>query len=190
MFDHYSPLNVSTTLFLLLLLLLPFPAKADTVKLNVLKAKMESDSIEFARKVEALNQDRGTFALLNCSRNNYDDCVAQFPSPTCYKSDELFISKCSTSLNDTCAALYNFTVASVRLPSAIADGPDGNPTDPQVSPVSQGEKVGDTCFRDEFSTHDTSPSTRLLRVSATPNPWMLTFKRSDNKTPPSGHIMV
>jgi hypothetical protein len=118
---------------ILLLYLLPPVVTADKTQLNALIAKIENDTIEFARKVEELYQYRCTTALLNCSRNNYDGCVAKFPDATCYKSDQLFVSACSASRSDTCAALFDFKVSAVRLPSAIAVGNDYNPTDPQVS---------------------------------------------------------
>ena len=62
---------------ILLLYLLPPVVTADKTQLNALIAKIENDTIEFARKVEELYQYRCTTALLNCSRNNYDSCVSQ-----------------------------------------------------------------------------------------------------------------
>ncbi len=108
------------------LFLLPPSVTADTAQLNALIAKIENDTIEFARKVEELYKHRCTSALINCSRNNYDGCVAQFPNPTCYKSDQLSTSNCS-------AAFFDFTVSSVFLPTSDAYGLESNPTDPSVS---------------------------------------------------------
>ncbi len=124
---------------ILVLHLLSRPITANNEQLNALIARMENDTSDFARQVEELYKDRCTTALRNCSRNNYDACVARFPSAICYKSDQ-HLSKCSTSLNDTCAASFDFTVSSVSLPASTADGVDGNPTKPNVSPREKGDQ--------------------------------------------------
>lgn len=114
------------------ILLLPNFTEAGTADLELLIDKMENDVLELAEQVEEAFQDRCTTALNDCSYNNYDSCVSQFLSPTCYKSDEL-VTTCSSGPSDSCAALFDFNSSNVILPSEIADGKDGNPTNPQVN---------------------------------------------------------
>jgi len=114
-----------------IILLLPNFTEAGTADLELLIDKMENDVLELAEQVEEAFQDRCTTALNDCSYNNYDSCVSQFLSPTCYKSDEL-VTTCSSGPSDSCAALFDFNSSNVILPSEIADGKDGNPTNPQV----------------------------------------------------------
>jgi len=113
------------------ILLLPNFTGAGTADLELLIDKMENDVLELAEQVEEAFQDRCTTALNDCSYNNYDSCVSQFLSPTCYKSDEL-VTTCSSGPSDSCAALFDFNSSNVVLPLEIANGFDGNPTNPQV----------------------------------------------------------
>ena len=106
------------------ILLLPNFTEAGTADLELLIDKMENDVLELAEQVEEAFQDRCTTALNDCGHNNFDSCVSQFPSPTCYKSDE-FATDCSTGNSDTCAALFDFNSSNVILPSEIADGKVG-----------------------------------------------------------------
>ena len=127
-----NPFFVFATTTALVLVFLPASTMAGTVELERLIDKMEMDVLELAEAVEAAFQDRCTTALNDCSYNNYDSCVSQFLSPTCYKSDEL-VTTCSSGPSDSCAALFDFNSSNVILPSEIADGKDGNPTNPQVN---------------------------------------------------------
>ena len=127
-----KPFFVFATTTALVLVFLSASTMAGTVELDRLMDKMEMDVLELAKAVEAAFQDRCTTALIDCGRNNFDSCVSQFPSPTCYKSDE-FATNCSTGNSDTCAALFDFNSSNVVLPSKIANGNHGNPTNPQVN---------------------------------------------------------
>ena len=86
-------------------------------------------SVQLARQVETLYESRCTTALDGCYRNNYEHCLSKLPSPTCPASEQFVIEACS---GDGCGALFDYTVSTVMLPSEVADGQDGNPTDVQV----------------------------------------------------------
>ena len=115
---------VFTTTFVLL----PTFIMAGTNDIVIIIAKLESDVVELARTVEGLYANRCTTALNDCSQNNYDVCTSEFPNPSCPRNDELIIDVCDSS----CAALFDFTTSSVDLPHDVANGDNGNPTDPQV----------------------------------------------------------
>ena len=122
-----------TLVALYLLLLAPLQTFAVDLKLNKLFEKMENDVIELVQAVKTVYKTRCTSAIEGCSQSNYDSCVSQFSSPICHKSDEFLNPNCSTNADDKCASLFSFTESTVVLPSEIANGKDGNPTDPQVS---------------------------------------------------------
>jgi hypothetical protein len=123
----------ATLVALYLFLLAPLYTFAAEYELNLLLAKMESDVLELAKEVETVYKTRCISALEGCSQSNYDSCVSAFSNSICHKSDELVNPNCSTNGNDKCASLFSFTESTVVLPSEIANGKDGNPTDSQVS---------------------------------------------------------
>ena len=122
-----------TLVALYLLLLAPLQTFAVDLKLNKLFEKMENDVIELVQAVKTVYKTRCTSAIEGCSQSNYDSCVSQFSNSICHKSDEFLNPNCSTNADDKCASLFSFTESTVVLPSEIANGKDGNPTDPQVS---------------------------------------------------------
>lgn len=96
-----------------------------------LVTKMENDVVGLAREVEGLYEGRCDGSRLSeCSKGNYDDCLSVYPSQTCPGGPDLHVPSCGDG--ETCSALYDFTVSAVTIPGDLADGPDGNPTDPQV----------------------------------------------------------
>jgi len=148
------------------ILLLPNFTGAGTADLELLIDKMENDVLELAEQVEEAFQDRCTTALNDCSYNNYDSCVSQFLSPTCYKSDEL-VTTCSSGPSDSCAALFDFNSSNVVLPLEIANGIDGNPTNPQVI-----ESVCYTRQLDEFFLNKRSTDMQYWRSFGVDSPPM------------------
>lgn len=161
-----NPFFVFATTAALVLVFLPASTMAGTVELERLIDKMEMDVLELAKAVEAAFQDRCTTALNDCGHNNFDSCVSQFPSPTCYKSDE-FATNCSTGNSDTCAALFDFNSSNVVLPSKIANGNHGNPTNPQVI-----ESVCYTRQLDEFFLNKRSTDVNYWRSFGVDSPPM------------------
>ena len=124
---------ISVAIYLLLLLLVPLRTFAGDIELNALLAKMENDVIELIMNVETVYETRCSSALEGCSESNYDSCVSQFSNPICNKSDEFINPVCSTNADDKCASLLSYTESTVVLPLELANGKNGNPTDPQVS---------------------------------------------------------
>ena len=123
----------ATLVALYIFLIAPLHTFAGEYELNQLLAKMESDVIELAKEVESLYKTRCTGALEGCSQSNYDSCLSEFSNPICNKSDGFVNYICSINANDKCASLFSFTESTVVLSTEIANGKDGNPTDPQVS---------------------------------------------------------
>jgi len=108
-----------------------FSVSFNEQRFKELVAKMESDVVELAREVETLYEGRCDISRLNeCSQGSYDDCLSVYPSQTCPGGAAYHIPACGDG--ETCSALYDFNVSTVTIPGDLADGPDGNPTDPQV----------------------------------------------------------
>jgi len=101
------------------------------VEFDRLVEKVEADAIELARTVEELYQSRCELALLaDCVNGNYDHCLSSYPDETCPGGDSLNLPDCGDGV--TCSGLLSFSVSSVVLPKEVANGPNRNPTDPQV----------------------------------------------------------
>ena len=129
----------SVAAYLLFVLLAPLQIFAGEYELNELLTKMESDVIELAQEVESVYKTRCSSALEGCSQSNYDSCVSDFSDSVCHQSDEFINPVCSRSADNECASLISYTESTVVLPRAIANGKDGNPTDPQVSLTTTNE---------------------------------------------------
>ena len=100
-------------------------------RFDSLIAKMEGDALELATEVERLYKNRCYLAgLAGCANANYDDCRSSYPSQTCPAGDDLVIPLCGDGI--ACSGLYDYTISAVTLPSLLAKGIDGNPTDTQV----------------------------------------------------------
>eukprot|EP00571_Detonula_confervacea_P006299 CAMPEP_0172319830 /NCGR_PEP_ID=MMETSP1058-20130122/38822_1 /TAXON_ID=83371 /ORGANISM="Detonula confervacea, Strain CCMP 353" /LENGTH=422 /DNA_ID=CAMNT_0013034961 /DNA_START=161 /DNA_END=1426 /DNA_ORIENTATION=- len=93
---------------------------------------MESDVLDFRNALEELAPFRCDPATLsNCS--SYSDCSSTYPHQECMSAEDLVVPACSSSTTGgTCNALWSLRETDVRIPAALAGGPLGNPTDPQV----------------------------------------------------------
>ena len=100
-------------------------------KFSEMVDKVEADVIELARKVEELYQNRCEATLLeNCYQGNYHHCISAYPQQTCPGGPDFDTPECG--IDQTCSALYSFSVTSVSLPSGSVDYVSRNPTDPQI----------------------------------------------------------
>lgn len=102
--------------------------------LEAVMERMEKDVLSFAAEVEKASLGRcsdETLAL--CYANSYSDCLSEFPNQICPGGD-MTVPECGGTT--PCAgSLLDYTVSAVRLPSDVADGRNGNPTDVEVSAV-------------------------------------------------------
>mmetsp|Transcript_33117 Transcript_33117/g.70581 ORF Transcript_33117/g.70581 Transcript_33117/m.70581 type:complete len:759 (+) Transcript_33117:360-2636(+) len=104
--------------------------KENEVK-QILK-RMESDVLAFRDAMEDLVASRCDAATLaECSRSNYNDCSSTYPGQMCMNAEDLVVPACGIG-GSSCNALWSPSATDVRIPSTLADGPNGNPTDPRV----------------------------------------------------------
>lgn len=106
-------------------------AYAGPDELSSLVNKVEDDVLELVAEIEQLYQQRcDADGLQQCLRGNYDDCISEYPNQVCPATLQMAVPACGQA--GICSGLYDYTISSVRIPKALADGPDGNPTNPSV----------------------------------------------------------
>ncbi|KAL7540189.1 hypothetical protein ACHAXR_009925 [Thalassiosira sp. AJA248-18] len=112
----------------------PFANAASADKENEVKSilqRMESDTLAFRDEIERVYSARcDTKTLTDCGKSNFNDCSSSLPGQQCMKADELVISRCGDGVS--CNALWHKSLSTVSLPSAIADAPLDNPSNPEV----------------------------------------------------------
>ena len=128
------------SILLALLVLLASPTQnhliqaADADKENEVRSileHMERQVLYFRNEVEySYNKRCETSTLASCSRNNLNDCTSTFPNQQCMEADELVISACGDGAY--CNGLWDKKASTISLPTAVANGPSGNPSDPEV----------------------------------------------------------
>jgi len=107
-----------------------FRNKEDEVKF-ILK-RMETEVLDFRNELERAYSSRcETNTLTECTRSNFNDCTSTFyNNQECMTSDEIVFSACGDG--ETCNALWDKTISTVSLPSALAQNPFNNPSDPEI----------------------------------------------------------
>mmetsp|Transcript_21013 Transcript_21013/g.42902 ORF Transcript_21013/g.42902 Transcript_21013/m.42902 type:complete len:692 (-) Transcript_21013:160-2235(-) len=135
-----SLLSLSLAASLLLLLIAPpaplavagataSPEKEQEVK--IILERMEADVLAFRSAMESAYADRcSTETLTQCAYSNYNDCTSSLPNQICMEPEELIMSACGSG--QECNALWSKTVSTVTFPSALAQGYNANPTDPEL----------------------------------------------------------
>ena len=100
-------------------------------KFKEMLQKGDADVLELARKVAELYKSRcDTTLLSDCNQGNYHNCMSSFPQETCMGGPDFDTLDCG--MDQTCSALYSFSVTSVSLPSGSLDYVSRNPTDPLI----------------------------------------------------------
>lgn len=100
-------------------------------KFQELVTKIEGDIVDLAAEVESLYAGRCDDVLLSdCFQGNYNDCLSQFPTETCPGGTNFNIPACGDG--SACSGIFDFETSAVTLPGSLANGQDGNPTDPSV----------------------------------------------------------
>jgi len=107
----------------------------ENAKLESVFEKMEADVLELREEVERVYKElRCTSQTLKeCPNGSYDDCLSEYPKPTCPSKDVSFaqIEACGAG-NGCGSGLFDYTVPSVSIPRALTRQ-DGNPKDKQVT---------------------------------------------------------
>eukprot|EP00522_Entomoneis_paludosa_P017429 CAMPEP_0172452664 /NCGR_PEP_ID=MMETSP1065-20121228/10246_1 /TAXON_ID=265537 /ORGANISM="Amphiprora paludosa, Strain CCMP125" /LENGTH=683 /DNA_ID=CAMNT_0013204755 /DNA_START=144 /DNA_END=2195 /DNA_ORIENTATION=+ len=123
------------SLFLFMASLAPaMPASFDEIKFNALVTKLKADAFEFASEVERLYVDRCSDETINtCSGSNFGECLEDgYPNEECLGGPNYVIEDCASEQVSSCAAKWDQSVSTVRIPEESAIGLDGNPTDPKL----------------------------------------------------------
>mmetsp|Transcript_26950 Transcript_26950/g.55003 ORF Transcript_26950/g.55003 Transcript_26950/m.55003 type:complete len:696 (-) Transcript_26950:109-2196(-) len=109
------------------------PVNADRDALVALIDRLDSDVLELRNTIESSIANRCE-SIRGCYRSSYDECRSSFNSgtQTCPSKEQLgyAIPECGQGLN--CNGIFDYGATSVRLPGALANGPNGNPTNPFV----------------------------------------------------------
>ena len=105
--------------------------KENEVKLIL--QRIEKETLKFRDEIERTYGERcSTETLAQCSRSSYNSCSSVFPNQQCMKADELVIDACGGGGGGDCNALWDKTTSILSLPSALEQGSNDSPTDPEV----------------------------------------------------------
>jgi hypothetical protein len=94
--------------------------------------RLNSDVIELRNKVES-SISRRCDSIAGCYKSSFDECRSEYTSLQQCPSLELLgyaIPECGSGMK--CNGLFDTTITTVRLPSNLATGVDGNPTNAEV----------------------------------------------------------
>eukprot|EP00804_Cyclotella_cryptica_P019042 CCRYP_014462-RA/>CCRYP_014462-RA protein AED:0.00 eAED:0.00 QI:131/1/1/1/1/1/2/705/532 len=124
------------SLLLLSWILLKAPVQqveaASQIELESILSEMEDSVLAFRDHIERVYQSRcDPAALAECAKGNFDDCSSIYPKSQCMDVSRLIDSACNNDGNN-CNVLWDKNQTTVMIPAELADGPMGNPTDPQV----------------------------------------------------------
>lgn len=94
--------------------------------------RLSSDVIELKNVVESSISNRCD-SIRGCYKTSYDECQSKYTKrqscPSIYDIGYA-IPECGRGVN--CNGLFDHTITTVRLPANIANGPNGNPKNPEV----------------------------------------------------------
>lgn len=145
-------------LSLAITLILAIPATSDEQALTTLIQRLNSDVIELRNEIEFAYANRCD-TINGCSRNSYDECQSELSAAqTCPSFSELGYAVEECGRGETCNALFDYELTTVRLPANLARGPNKNPTDPVVSVALKGKY-----YLCNESYLNTNPHIRLWR---------------------------
>ena len=93
---------------------------------------MSTEVLDFRDELERAYSSRcDTNTLTECTKSNFNHCTSSFNNQECMFKEELVISTCGDG--ETCNALWDKTISTVSLPSALAQNPLNNPSDPEIT---------------------------------------------------------
>ena len=104
--------------------------KENEVK-NILQ-RIEKDTLKLRDEIEIAYSKRCSIETLSqCSQSSFNGCSSVFPNQQCMEPNELVIEACAGG-GGTCNALWDKTTSTVSIPSALAQGKNNNPLDPEL----------------------------------------------------------
>ncbi|KAK1735823.1 voltage-dependent calcium channel-like protein [Skeletonema marinoi] len=102
-------------------------------EVKLILQRIEEDTLKLRDEVEnAYTQRCSIETLSQCSRGSFNGCSSVFPNQQCMAADELVVEACGGGSGGGCNALWDKTTSIVSIPSALAQGKDDNPTDPEL----------------------------------------------------------
>eukprot|EP00985_Skeletonema_marinoi_P003856 scaffold1678_cov123-Skeletonema_marinoi.AAC.4 len=109
-------------------------ARADKEnEVKLILQRIEEDTLKLRDEIEIAYGERcNTETLSQCSRGSFNGCSSVFPNQQCMEADELVIEACGGGGGNGCNALWDKTTSIVSIPSALAQGENKNPTDPEL----------------------------------------------------------
>ncbi|KAL7449563.1 hypothetical protein ACHAWC_001619, partial [Mediolabrus comicus] len=109
--------------------------QARTDKENEVKRILEhiqKGTLKFRDEIERVYGERcSSRTLSQCSRSSFNGCSSVFPNQQCMDNDELVIEACGGG-SGNCNALWDKKTSVVSIPTALAQGSNNNPTDPEL----------------------------------------------------------
>mmetsp|Transcript_39498 Transcript_39498/g.118569 ORF Transcript_39498/g.118569 Transcript_39498/m.118569 type:complete len:168 (-) Transcript_39498:1689-2192(-) len=104
--------------------------KVEDALISAMK-RLQDDVLQYRNEVERAYTERCWSRTLNtCQKNNFNECSSRYPNQTCPSAKYTVVTECGTG--DMCNGLFDWSVSTVRLPLALANGPENNPTDTDV----------------------------------------------------------
>ena len=133
---------------------IPFGNNDDrTNEVEFILKKMESDVLMFRDEMERVYSDRcNTNTLTECARSNFNDCSSSFRNQICMDKDELIISQCGDG--EDCNSLWDKSVSTVSLPSALAQAPFNNPSDPEIIETACYSRLAEPYMVDKYAADE------------------------------------
>ncbi|KAL9181305.1 hypothetical protein ACHAXT_010110 [Thalassiosira profunda] len=95
--------------------------------------RLNSDVLELRDVLESSISNRCN-SIRGCYRMSFDECQSEYTErqvcPTLAESGYA-VPDCGRGIN--CNGLFDYTITTVRMPASIANGKNGNPTNPEVT---------------------------------------------------------
>ncbi|KAL7515949.1 hypothetical protein ACHAWX_001012 [Stephanocyclus meneghinianus] len=127
---------------------------ASKIELESILSDMEASVLAFRDHIESLYTSRcDPAALAECSEGNYDDCSSVYPNAQCMDVRRLIDSACNNDGNN-CNVLWDKSQSTVMIPAELADGPMGNPTDPQVIESICHSRLAEPFMVEKYNTNN------------------------------------
>ena len=106
-------------------------------RVSEILSKMQGDALAFRNEVERAHAGRCSAETLSaCYMGSSSDCSSVFPGQVCMEPGEAVIAACAGSGDGSgdgaCNALWDKTSTVVKIPSALASGRWGAPSDPEA----------------------------------------------------------
>ncbi|KAK1735864.1 voltage-dependent calcium channel-like protein [Skeletonema marinoi] len=132
-------------------------ARADAEnEVKLILQRIEEDTLKLRDEIEnAYSQRCSIETLSQCSRGSFNGCSSVFPNQQCMEADELVVEACGGGGENGCNALWDKTTSIVSIPSALAQGKDDNPTDPELIETACYTLLAEDYMRTKYENDET-----------------------------------